>query len=253
MAAASTPLIPRVTPAPVPVTPATTPSLTTPVAAVVAGNASVSQEEELEDDGPHYPRSRPQGNLPSQGARGGKAKARGGEKGAWARGRGIANGRAGGGGDDSGGGSGWWSATKRRDESGGGNGGHACAGSGGEAAKGGGSKEGGGEEGEGAEGGEGTGLLRDGETPTIVLTPPPLAERRTRRPTVMGDGSAPSRVVKGMRAHVANTRRDPNAASEAALLARSAGGDQKRKTREEEPEEEAPRKRGRPKGKKAAT
>ncbi|KAJ7118148.1 hypothetical protein C8R44DRAFT_878777 [Mycena epipterygia] len=79
----------------------------------------------------------------------------------------------------------------------------------------------------------------NGETPTIVMP-------RIRKPARMPDGSAaPSIPIKATRAKKAVTRPNPHAASEAALLARSATGSKKRRA-PEEAEEPPAKKRGRP-------
>ncbi|KAJ7138171.1 hypothetical protein C8R44DRAFT_728343 [Mycena epipterygia] len=83
----------------------------------------------------------------------------------------------------------------------------------------------------------------NGETPNVVLiNPEPLPERWSRRATVMRDGSAAARVVKNMR-----PRTNPNAASEAVLLARgtAAAEGKKRKAGVQEPGAEPPAKRPR--------
>ncbi|KAJ7099160.1 hypothetical protein C8R44DRAFT_747848 [Mycena epipterygia] len=79
----------------------------------------------------------------------------------------------------------------------------------------------------------------NGETPTIMMP-------RIRKPAHMPDGSAaPSIPIKATRAKKAATRPNPHAASEAALLARSATGSKKRRA-PEEAEEPPAKKRGRP-------
>ncbi|KAJ7094129.1 hypothetical protein C8R44DRAFT_890496 [Mycena epipterygia] len=86
-------------------------------------------------------------------------------------------------------------------------------------------------------------------TPTVVLiNPDSLPERRSRRATVMRDGSAAARVVKNVR-----PRTNPNAASEAALLARgtAVAEGKKRKAGAQEPGAEPPAKRPRGRPRKA--
>lgn len=75
----------------------------------------------------------------------------------------------------------------------------------------------------------------NGETPTIVMT-------RVRKRPLMADGTAAGAgPIKGTRAKKVPARVNPHAASEAALLARSATGSKKRKAGD--PEAEPPRKR----------